>query len=321
MKNELKSISANNDLDFYYNPENFGNQDLLFSIIDYFETGARKGFFEPLEFMNLLWEQYNFVVANVSKAHSTITALKALPLKPLQKHVLFGFILKMFGGYPVENGNKQFDSTLRLIEKEFLCYEGATPEKKYCQRNWAQHSRIKQIETFMNNSINGRDTDSEYDFVKVKEFLKTMPETHIQIAFLSELKTEYLQNKTGMEFDFGTPFDQQCELEIIKLEKIHKLEQSTQAKPQFQLSKRAGAKTDLIRVLNALWELKFFEMNDGQIPSKKNFMKLTGDFFGTDLSSYQSSLSQSFKEQPLEVNLKIFDEMKNSIQKAHIDNK
>ena len=322
MKNELKSISASNDLDYYY--KYIGNQNLLFSIIEYFETGARKGFFEPLEFMNLLWEQWNFVVANADKAHSTVTALKALPLKPLQKHILFGFILKMFGGFPVENDIKQLDTTLRLIEKEFLSYTGSTPEKKFCQRDWVQDSRIKQIEKFMNSSINGVDKDNKYDFVKVKEHIKrNISEIPAQILFLTGLQTEYLQNKSEFDFDIGTPFDKQCELEIKKLEKFLKMEQptSTQPKQVFQLSSKKGSRIDLIRILDAVYELRLIEKIDGQMPTKQEFFEAFGDLLGINLSNYDADLSQSYNKTSTEANVKVFNEMIKNVTNRSLQGK
>lgn len=324
MKKELKVISANNDLDFYYNTENMPNQDLVFGTLEYFETGKRKGFFEPLEFMNLLWEQYNFVNTNIQKPHTTITTLKALPLTVDQKHVLFGFILKWFGGYPVTNMDKQYDTTLRLIEKEFLSYKKQTPEKKFCQKDWVQYSRLRQIEGFTNDNLRGNGQNTAYDFVKVKEHLKTLTNIKEKIKFLAEIKTEYLQNKTGFEWDLGTPFDEQCELELRKLDKIFKLETVTVnpiAKPIFKLSEKKGAKTDLIRILNALYELRLIDKMDGQTPTKQEFIQTMGDYLGIDLSKYHSSLSQALQNQPLEVNLKVFEDMKEAIKNAHFQTK
>jgi hypothetical protein len=318
MKKELKAISAKNDLDFYYNAENQPNQDLLFGTLEYFETGKRKGFFEPLEFMNLLWEQYNFVDKNIQKPHTTITTLKALPLTVEQKHVLFGFILKWFGGYPIENMNKQYDTTLRLIEKEFLSYKMQTPEKQFCQKDWDEYSRLKQIEGFLNDRINDIRQNAEYDFVKVKVYLKTLPNVQEQIKFLIEIQTEYQQNKTSW-YTEGIPFGEKCELEIKKLKALIEIQNSTvpQTKQAFQLRKKQGAKTDLIRILNAVYELKYFEMADGQIPTKEMFMKQAGEFFGIDLSKYDTDLSQALNNTSLEANLKVFELMKEVTQNSH----
>lgn len=85
----------------------------------------------------------------------------------------------------------------------------------------------------------------------------------------------------------------------------------------FQLRKKQGTKTDLIRILNAVYELKYFEMADGQIPSKEMFMKQAGEFFGTDLSKYDIDLSQALNNTSLEANLKVFEQMKEVTQNSH----
>lgn len=85
----------------------------------------------------------------------------------------------------------------------------------------------------------------------------------------------------------------------------------------FQLRKKQGAKTDLIRILNAVYELKIFEMTDGDIPSKEMFMTHTGAFFGTDLSKYDVDLSQALNITSIEANLKVFEKMKEVTQKSH----
>ena len=261
MKKDLKAISANNDLDFYLNSENVQNPDLVIATIEYFETGQRSRYFKPLEFLNLLWKQTNFVITHLEKPDSTIKSLKALPLTPEQKHILFGFILKWNGGYPVEK-KEQYNPLLqkmevekpyfilRLIEKEFLSYVGETPEKEFCHKNWLPYKRDIQIKT-------------------------------------------------------NTPKVESTGQEISK------------TKAKYKLSGKSGAKTDLIRILNALYELHFIEKEDGSIPTKQEFFEAFGNFLGINLSKYHANLSQTFKEQPLEVNLKIFEKMKEITQNGH----
>ena len=52
MKKDLKNISANNNLDFYFNEKNIPAQDIVKLTHDYFENGVRKGIFKPLDFLN-----------------------------------------------------------------------------------------------------------------------------------------------------------------------------------------------------------------------------------------------------------------------------
>ena len=77
----------------------------------------------------------------------------------------------------------------------------------------------------------------------------------------------------------------------------------------------------MIRVLNALYELRFFNKTDGQIPTKQEFIETMGEYLGVDLSKYHSNLSQAMQNQPLEVNLKVFEEMKKVTQSAHYQTK
>jgi len=124
--------------------------------------------------------------------------------------------------------------------------------------------------------------------------------TGAELLRVAEIKTHYIQNL---------------------ISRIENLTGTTKAKPIFKLSDKKGAKTDLIRVLNALYELRLFNKTDGQIPTKQEFIETMGEYLGVDLSKYHSNLSQALQNQPLEVNLKVFEEMKEAIQKAHYQTK
>lgn len=124
--------------------------------------------------------------------------------------------------------------------------------------------------------------------------------TDEELLRLAEIKTHYIKSL---------------------ISKIENLTGTTKAKPVFKLSDKKGAKTDLIRVLNALYELRLFNKTDGQIPTKQEFIETMGEYLGVDLSKYHSNLSQALQNQPLEVNLKVFEEMKKATQKAHYQTK
>ncbi|MFN3405630.1 MAG: hypothetical protein ACK40G_16145 [Cytophagaceae bacterium] len=89
----------------------------------------------------------------------------------------------------------------------------------------------------------------------------------------------------------------------------------------FKLVEKRGVKTDLIRILNSIYELKFVEKTNGQLPSKEEFMIQAGHFFGVDLSKYDTDLSQALNNTALEANLKIFEKMKEITQKGHFISK
>lgn len=134
---EIQDILANNDLDFYYNQDSIiGNKGFFIEIHNYFETGARKGLFEPLMFMNLFWMQLEYFIKNAHKPDSTLKHFEALPITNQQRHILYCFILKFYGGYPLPISDIdaiQMSTALLLIEESFLRYEGDTPEKEFCR--------------------------------------------------------------------------------------------------------------------------------------------------------------------------------------------
>ncbi len=134
----LANISADNDFDFYYDVENVHNQYIIDIIREHFENGERQDHeFTSLEFLNLLWEQANFVQTNIRKADTVITTLQSLPLDDEAKHILLGFILLYSqGGFPIINDNPQYSRTYGFIETAFKSYEGNTPEKIICERDW-----------------------------------------------------------------------------------------------------------------------------------------------------------------------------------------
>ena len=89
----------------------------------------------------------------------------------------------------------------------------------------------------------------------------------------------------------------------------------------FKLSTKRGVRIDLIRILNAMYELKMIKDNNDQIPTKELFMKQSGEFFGNDFSNYDTDLSQAMNNSSVEANLKIFDELKSITQSKVLDKK
>jgi hypothetical protein len=89
----------------------------------------------------------------------------------------------------------------------------------------------------------------------------------------------------------------------------------------FKISNKKGVRTDLIRILHTLYELRFIEDIRGQIPTKKEFMLKVGEFLGTNFSSYDSDLSQSLNNTTIEKNTEIFKRMIVIMEKSHHTNK
>lgn len=178
----LKPYMANLDYDFYLNTENIPNHDLVYATIEHFEDGPRKGIMQPLDFLNLLWKQKKHLTDNIDKPYSVYQNLMALPLPEELRHILFGFIIKWLGGYPINNLDTQYDSTLRLIEKEFLKYPKDTPEKKICQKDWDEYKRVKQMEKLTNAIFNGKEV--HVDSVEEKANVELESFTNSQVVLI-----------------------------------------------------------------------------------------------------------------------------------------
>lgn len=175
---------------------------------------------------------------------------------------------------------------------------------------------IKELQEMFSETREG--SSRLFDFGRWKSkfeiYLSDLPE-HDQIPFL--IKAIEYTEKFIVEHkkDCRT---KDCPKEQIWLRKIGQAKQelgkinpmeltaSPVILPKFKFS---GTKIDLIRVLNALYELRMIKGVDGLIPNKVVFMKEAGAFFQTDLADYDSSLSQAFKEGSIEPNLKIFEDM------------
>jgi len=145
-KEVLKSISSENIMAFYLDSKNINNQPLVQRTITYIQT-YRSKLFTPVEFLNLLWKQYNFVLGRPDTseyggqpaiAQETLNILKSLPLTSREKHILFCFIVMWYGGI----GSFSHGKILRLIENEFKAYKGNTPEKKIYFKDSPQYTRL-----------------------------------------------------------------------------------------------------------------------------------------------------------------------------------
>ncbi len=76
-----------------------------------------------------------------------------------------------------------------------------------------------------------------------------------------------------------------------------------------------GAKIDIIRVLNVLYELGKFKGKDGAKLTKKDFFATMGKAMNIDLSNYDKHLSRSTSDSTkLEKHLRIFDEMRQKME-------
>ncbi|MGY4539426.1 hypothetical protein ACVW0P_003860, partial [Mucilaginibacter sp. UYNi724] len=150
----LGNVSSNYTLDHYTDKKNIPNQELVSDTINYFKIGKGAELFQPVDFLNLLDKQNEFVKLNFQKGDLVVQHLKNLPLPVREKHTLYGFILKWFGGYPVNNLNEDFDKTLKLVQKEFLSFDGDTPEKQFCKADQTMRNKFEKYGIAFTTAIN-----------------------------------------------------------------------------------------------------------------------------------------------------------------------
>jgi hypothetical protein len=75
-----------------------------------------------------------------------------------------------------------------------------------------------------------------------------------------------------------------------------------------------GKKIELIRLLVALNDNKYFETREGLIPSQEQLMNYFGEILSINLNYYEQDLSNGF-ESKLQTNGSIFDKLKSAIEK------
>lgn len=150
---QLQDISSNHSLDRFLG---YSNSLFYIELRDYFRTGKRKGFIEPLAFLNLFDKQSDFIEECMkeepAKPFTAVNHLMELPINDELRHILLGALLKSYnGGYPVYKGEgrteNKFYGLKILLEEEFLGYKGDTPEKEYFKMDWRSldiKSRIVQ---------------------------------------------------------------------------------------------------------------------------------------------------------------------------------
>lgn len=82
---------------------------------------------------------------------------------------------------------------------------------------------------------------------------------------------------------------------------------------RFALSPKFS-KTDLIRLLSAIHNLRLIHTKDGMLPTKEEFIHSFAQFLGTDLGDHSSIFSRSVNTTSREANMKVFRELSESME-------
>jgi hypothetical protein len=111
-------------------------------------------------------------------------------------------------------------------------------------------------------------------------------------------------------------FEGLCLLEIERLEKLiatadgFSLNQTKNTKSPYSIASKR--KTDVVKILSAMYDSKLFANADGQpATNKQELMEAFGVFLGEDLKAYSTLLSQAKEKNP-DLYLKTFDDLKRS---------
>jgi len=85
---------------------------------------------------------------------------------------------------------------------------------------------------------------------------------------------------------------------------------SSSIKSPVYLAERTGAKIDIIRILNVLYEMGTFTGENGKKIKKKDFMIAMGQAMNVDLTNYDKDLSRSLSDSTkLDKHLRVFENM------------
>lgn len=188
------------------NIEAYLHNDLNIEIYeDLTEHEGWKGLFEPLEFFNMLYTEFDFFQTNVERYLEIKTHFGKLKLKETKRYYFLWALSQLINkAFPTD---KHFQG---VISKSCDFIEGL-----YNEINWKLYPKDEN-----ENAA----SESRYNFNKVEKHLETLPDNKAKIKYLVEIKTEYKINKNGWEFEIGTPFDKKCEHKIKALEKLSHLE-------------------------------------------------------------------------------------------------
>lgn len=275
---------------------------------DLTESEDWEGLFEPLEFFNLLYAEFEFFKTNVEKYVLIKQHFSKIDLKEHQLYYFFWALNELLETeYPAED----FD--------EGVIYKSCQYIENLC-------SKVKkQLYPNDNETEETENTVTPLTLNSIKQHAEALPTYKEKLKYLIETKTACEQNysnvwETALD---ETPLHKQIELEIKKLKEfaaLEKDEKQTVVKAKlpvtFKLRDSILSKADFIRIINALSEMKAFEKINlnGEAPNKKDVMIAFGNIVGLDLNNYNTDLNKAL-DQSESKNFEIFDKMKDKATK------
>lgn len=199
------------DIDIYLN-----NDDILFIYNDLTDNGRRQSPIDPLNFLNLFYEQLEIFKANKNKPLAVKKHLENLNITDEERYYLLEHLSIILSeiAFNLHDGtilDAEIERCLRLIGNDI-------------DETTRIHDAKIPVQVDDANDIYW----VRYNFKKVKLHLVTLPDISKKIQYLIEIKNEYQQdiltNFCFENIEQGT-FDQKCDMEIAKLRELSSLEQ------------------------------------------------------------------------------------------------
>jgi hypothetical protein len=189
-ESNLLEFSDKNDLNYYFNANNIPNQDLVFDTFNFFRKGPGKDYFDPLAFLNVLNWHYRYLTANADRPFNVLSQVNKVPVNSIQRHLLIGFILKWFGGYPVNNLNTQFNTTLKFLEAEYL----ETVEEAKNRKQQINNERVSGKLLSVEDTNELKELNKKLDFLHEVDEAISNKEMRLKLKNLEQELNKSLRN-------------------------------------------------------------------------------------------------------------------------------
>ena len=183
---------------------------------------------------------------------------------------------------------------------------------------------VKEIVSLFDGANLGGTGADSYDiwFQRLESFLQTVPHLHQKVLQKAiEYATAAYNYHKGKECAKKgyCALDDSWERRIAIAE--HLLDQSNPSKEPAEIVQEAKitinekiiSKTDFVRLINVLSEIRAFKYDDGTIPEKKELIALFGGLVDGTLQNFHPDLNKAL-EKSLEANIKIFDTLKSKAE-------
>ncbi|MET6999465.1 hypothetical protein [Chitinophaga defluvii] len=174
----------------------------------------------------------------------------------------------------------------------------------------------KEVEVYCPCPTEEAEEGPAFDWRATKVHLNSLSDDHERLAHLIDIIALYQQEVIANDLP-SSGFDIKCKSEMERIKQQQELKKMQNAYGgNLLLSSTKGVRIDFIRIINAMYEMRFFQDTNGQIPSKETVMTSIGGTLGVNLAKYDVDLSQALNNGSAESNVAIFEAMSKTTTKA-----